>query len=362
MLSKFLDKIQGYNKKQVKFIVDLNSVLNKLEGSSRIFATHGHCADGAVVGGMLRNEFPGAKIIPVDYWFLNDDLASSILSAVKWDGIFDLKPFNRETMEFWVDHHISSIGAAPHARKIRFDSNGESAAYQLYLSKFLSPVPEHLLDLVLMTRITDTAGFITPLPVTPVETLEELQYEPTHQREKDLPLYEKKAWLLNDAAGITITYKEHQRFYTGIAKDGFYYLGNLLKQVNTMRDKRLKHFEIADSLETASVLVFIFNELDIDPFPLRRRLLTSKPVKVVISLAKYKGGIKISIRRKKGLSQEENTKIQTQTLAASMNGGGHPGASGAHTETLETALKLIKQWASKLDLSIIAHEVTEKLL
>ncbi len=61
------------------------------------------------------------------------------------------------------------------ANKIRFDAYGDSGAYQLLLSNFLGGLPRHLVELAVMTRTTDTAGYKTEPPIDKFDDLKELK-------------------------------------------------------------------------------------------------------------------------------------------------------------------------------------------
>lgn len=355
MLTKFLQSIAGYKQEEYNFASDLNKFLNNIQSDDVIIGTHGHCTDGTVAGSVLRYSFPYAKIVPIEYWYLNHEEVYPILSDLKWYGMVDIKPFNNHPMEFWVDHHISSMEATLRARKIRYDVQGDSGAYQLYLSRFTKILPEYLLELILMTRITDTAGYTTPPPVQQIDSLEDLQFQPTSTKD-DRKKYEQKVWLLDDATSILNTFKDHQKAYTGFAKDGYYHLHTYLPAVNSMRRERKVAFDTADSLELADCVVVATLQDQIDIFSLRRKLLL-RDVKIVITLVKYPGGVKISMRRKKYLSDALNSQIQLHTLAAQLNGGGHAGASGAHAPTIDAALEKITEWMNARGFTMIFHEI-----
>jgi len=346
------------NPDSIQFIRDLSSVISSIEEGQRMFATHAYCTDGGVAGSMLRYSFPDAKIIPIDYWFLNNPIAGPILRDLKWTGIVDLVPFASHPMQFWVDHHLGAMGEAPNARQIRFDVDGDSGSYQLYLSKFTKILPQHLVDLTLMTRITDTANFHTPPPTEDISSLDELQYTPQQDQERDRFLYERKVWLLDDVWNVITSYKEHQMFYTGAAKDGFYYLRTYLKEVNELRGERTKALDIANSLDIDDCVIFASREFALDKNSLLRGILLRPETKSVVALNVYEGGVKISLRRSKGLNERWNSVLQLNTLAKKMNGGGHAGASGAHTETVEEAVNIVTHWMKERGLNVIFHDLT----
>jgi oligoribonuclease NrnB/cAMP/cGMP phosphodiesterase (DHH superfamily) len=346
MLIEYLNQIADFKDDVKQYIIDLNDFLNKITSDDRILATHAFCTDGFVSGAMMRYKYPDAKIVPIEYWYLNFANNRETFANLNWYGIVDLEPFNNYTMNFWVDHHQSSVDKFPNAKRIRFDVDGDSGAYQLFLSKFVDPVPEYMVDLVLMTRITDTANFTIEAPTLQISNLDQLAFEPTGDKKQDLMNYEQRVWLLNDISGVVTTFKEHQKIYTGFAKEGFLYVENYLNKINELRENRHFSYEIADSIETTDFIVVALDEDSLDIYSLRMRLL--QRMKVVISLSRYPGGIKISLRRSKKISKNEEEKIQLNQIASKLNGGGHAGASGAHMDSIEQTLPILEKYAESL--------------
>ncbi len=357
--SEFLETQKEYSDK-FNFYKDLESFINNsLKNNKPLIAVHAFCTDGTVSGALLRYAYPEAAIIPLDYVLLTDNSILKQLEQLPWKGIVDLIPFNKKTMEFWVDHHASSIGRKVFANKIKFDKDGDSGAYQLFLSGIINPIPEYLIELAVMTRITDTAGYITEPPIEQYNSITELPTENLSGKDARIE-EEKRIWLLDDAMGGTIkSFKDHQDRYTQLAKKGFIAIDKYLNDINKLREERKGAYEIANKIPIdCDVIIFNYTENIHDRFTITRKL-QKRGAKVVISLAKVSNGYKISLRRNRELNDELNQKIQLNELASLMNGGGHPGASGAFTKTQDEALTIIHKWADNIGLTVSYIDLTK---
>ncbi len=335
-----------------EYYIDLCNYIEKhVDGDRPLYAVHGLCTDGGVAGAMIHHQIPEAIIIPLDYKILNHPAASDILSDIKWEGIVDLKPFNKHRLKFWVDHHLSAVNLKVNAERIRFDINGDSGSYQLYLSDFINELPQHLIELAVMTRTTDTAGYITEPPLDTYKSISDIKIDQSTGIEGRKQL-EQRIWLLDDAWGSVTTLKEQLQLYQLLAKNGFIGLDKVLSRVNRMRDERKEAVKIADNIDISKdIICFSYKADTIDNFTITRRLQT-RGVKVVVSLARVPDGVKISLRRNRNLDENMNSKIQLNELAAKMNGGGHAGASGAKMPDVTTALREIYAWSNKIGLSV----------
>lgn len=352
MFENYLQSISDLKADHQQFVIDLTSYITKhVEDESPMYAVHGFCTDGGVSGSMIRYAEGGkAAIIPIDYWILNNKSANEVLSNINWKGIVDLKPFNINPLDFWVDHHISAMNTMVNAKRIRFDQNGDSGAYQLLLSHFLGPLPEHLVELAVMTRTTDTAGYTTEPPAEIISSIEELG-EDIRRGESSRLDEERRIWLLDDAWGSVRSLKDHLDLYNYLAKDGFFGLRHVLPRVNQLREGRQQARDIADQINLdTDIIIFAFDEDTQDKFTILRRL-QSNGAKVAVSFSKAPSGVKISLRRNRHLTQSDNERIQLQKIAEQLGGGGHPGASGAFAQDVETGFQAIKQWGQTIGLS-----------
>ena len=343
--------------KEKKFSDDLIiHIENSINAGLPLYAVHGYCTDGGTAGAMIRFAVPEAGIIPLPYEILNNSDWRKLLENLNWVGIVDLEPFNKNRIDWYVDHHLSTVKKPINANKIRFDVNGDSGAWQLLLSSFLNPFPDKIVELAVMTRTTDTAGYITEPPTTSIDKLTDLDLtilEGIEGRKQN----EQRIWLLDDAWGSVETLKDQLNLHNILASDGFIGLNKVLSRINKLRQFRAKGIEIADYLNINSdSLIFSFKTDTIDKFGITRRLQT-RGAKVVISLSKTANGYKISFRRNRELSENENKNIQLNEIAALLNGGGHAGASGAFSETYENALTLITNWAQRKNLTISENTI-----
>ncbi|MHA2252506.1 MAG: hypothetical protein ACXAD7_19230 [Candidatus Kariarchaeaceae archaeon] len=357
MFKAYLDSVKQLHPKYRDYAKDVtNYILGSIEKGLPLYAVHGHCTDGGTAGSMIRYSIPEAAIIPLDYWLLNDPIAMPILQKLPWVGIVDLEPFNFHTIDFWVDHHVSAVGKNVKAEKIRFDADGDSGSWQLLLSSFLGEMPDHLVELAVMTRTTDTAEYITSPPIKHINKLTDLDLHHLEGKEGRME-EEQRIWLLDDAWGSTFSFKEHLQMYNHMAKDGFYGLTKVLTKVNLLRNKRKVAIETANQMSIdADVIIFTFEENSLDKFTLQRRL-QERGAKVVISISKSNTVARLSLRRNRSLSEELNSKIKLNELAMQMNGGGHEGASGAIMSSISEALDIISAWSKRLNLTQIMHEI-----
>ena len=295
---------------------------------------------------------PEAGIIPLNYDILSNKLARSNLQELEWYGIVDLEPFNTNIAEFYVDHHLSVIGREINAKKIRFDVNGDSGAWQLFLSQFIGIVPEHIAELAVMTRTTDTAGYTTQPPTTILNDLTDLDFKDLTGK-VTLEENEQRIWLLDDTWGTVKTVVDHLKLINSLAKDGFVGLRDYLPQVNKLREHRKLSYALADTIDLrGDFVLYSFTEKSVDKVGINRRL-QHKGVKIVASMARTPLGVKISLRRNRGLSETENQRIQLNELASIMGGGGHAGASGCFTTTVEEAVEKISKWCTEKGFSLV---------
>lgn len=357
MFQAYLDVINQMSSKNKNYANNLiNHINNSLDRNLPLYAVHSHCTDGGTAGAMIRYAIPEAAIIPLDYWILKDKIVRPILKQLDWVGIVDLEPFNSNQVDFWVDHHLSSLGKSIKAKKIRFDVDGDSGSWQLLLSSFIGEMPDHLVELAVMTRTTDTAAYITSPPTQLIEDLTDLNIT-IFEGEEGKKQEEQRIWLLNDAWGSAFSLKEHFQLFNYLAKDGFYGLSKVLNRVNEHRKKRITAIEIANEIKINSdVIIFSFNDDSVDKFTIINRL-QENGAKVVISLSKSISGVRISLRRNRKLPENEAKNILLNELAVLMNGGGHAGASGGHTNSIEEAQKIINNWSKEKNLSIQSHEI-----
>ncbi len=348
--------------KRRKFLEELDRLLETIEPDDRLFATHGHCTDGAVAAAMVRNAVPYAKIIPIDYWYLNNEDAGHILKQLPFEGIIDLAPFNLRQVKFWVDHHVSSIGHPLNAKQVRFDADGDSGSYQLLLSGFLGEFPQYVVELATLTRITDTASYTMIPPDNELENLEGILQVPFYffdDLKKVNETIQQRAYLLDDAVASCYALKDWNKLVNSLASKGLEGIIRFLPQINELRKERKKAYEIAQELKTSDCVVVILSDEQYDVFSIRRYLQNRGP-KVVISLTQGHDGFRISLRRSKGLSPQLNSKIQLHELAKKLGGGGHAAASGAFSKTLEKAMEEIKNWCGSLDLKLVVHDLREE--
>lgn len=354
MFSDFLNSYTNADEKATKYTKELIIHLeNSIRNGQPLYAVHGFCTDGGTAGAMIKHAIPEAAIIPLDYGILKNQEWLQLLQKLDWVGIVDLEPFNNKTIKWYVDHHLSTVGKEINANKIRFDVDGDSGAWQLYLSSFLNEFSDKIVELAVMTRITDTAGYVTEPPTAIINDLTDLDITES-EGELGKIQNEQRIWLLDDAWGSVENLKHQLELHNYLAIDGFLGLQKVLPRINKLRQFRSEGFRIADEIEiNKDIILFSFKADSIDKFVITRRLQT-RGAKVVISMSNTPNGFKISFRRNRGLTDNENENIQLHELAKELNGGGHAGASGGFSASYEDAISKISKWATdhKLTLSL----------
>ena len=109
MFENYLESIANLDSKYQMYAKDVTKHIEySIDKGLELYATHSHCTDGGVAGSMIKYAKPNSAIVPLDYWMINDEIAANILSQINWQGIVDLKPFNKTKIGFWVDHHVSN--------------------------------------------------------------------------------------------------------------------------------------------------------------------------------------------------------------------------------------------------------------
>jgi hypothetical protein len=168
LVNEYISTLKNPEKKQYA-----KEVMEQLEEPGRKVAYHAFCTDGVISASLLKVAGEGDIFIPLDYSLINDETIGPYLSSFEWYAIVDLKPFNTSyTADLYVDHHISALGEKFNAKRIHFETGetGPSAAYVLW--KYLKnkmEIPSFLTTLVEMSKITDTASYKHPGPITPYE-------------------------------------------------------------------------------------------------------------------------------------------------------------------------------------------------
>ncbi|MFV2016724.1 MAG: hypothetical protein ACC656_14935, partial [Candidatus Heimdallarchaeota archaeon] len=329
---------------------------NSIQNGQPLYAVHGFCTDGGTSGAMIKHAIPESAIIPLDYGILKNREWTKLLQQLDFTAIVDLEPFNKKTVDWYVDHHLSTIGKEINANKIRFDADGDSGAWQLFLSSFLGELPDKIVELAVMTRITDTASYITEPPTTIIENLTDLDITDSKGEEGRIQ-NEQRIWLLDDAWGSVQNLKQQLELHNFLAADGFIGLEKVLPRINKLRQFRSASLEIANEISIDSdIIIFSFKSDSVDKFGITRRL-QKRGAKVVISMSQNPNGFKISLRRNRELSKVDNQTILLHKIAKEMNGGGHAGASGGFSKSYEDALTVITKWAKQHNLAISENKL-----
>jgi oligoribonuclease NrnB/cAMP/cGMP phosphodiesterase (DHH superfamily) len=323
ILPEFSDQMQ----QNLKFIYSL-SLLPKPK-----VAFHGADADGIVSAVILRNlkEFQQAIFIPLEYAEIRHQRFGSFLTALNWQAIVDLPPFNTSLINLYCDHHLSNKSLTKNAKLVIFDENAPSAAY-LLLNHFKDQIPRFLRVLADLTIVTDTAGFTIPPP----EEIPANFDDATRQ---------EQAWLLNDICRIPESTEDVISLFQDFSNHKLDIFSNKLyyEKILNLRALRKESISIGDQFELADVLVIIRGKKKIMTSALVNRLF-ERGVKITCILFPGKQFTGISLRVNSQISPSELENYRVDKLAAEFTGGGHPRAAGGRGTSLKTTMKSIVVW------------------
>ncbi len=327
-------------------IPDVEFLKRTCQPNRKMAAVHHACADGLSAGAILKAQetLHDVLIIPLDYTLLKNNILRPFLQSFSWEYIVDLEPFNLKRGSLFVDHHESVIGRAIHFEKIIFDARAPSATWLLATKVDDFKISPKLEELAKLTVITDTAGFTIPPPNKVFMYVDGL----TEQ---------EKAWALADAAATVRSIEDALRIIDNLSEDGIEGLVDppIIDAINEHRRLRAKALELAREAEIDDITIVIVDSNEAMPKSIVYDIL-ERGGKVGIALTQDQKITRISLRLSKQLAPEEIQKYRVDLLARQMNGGGHPPAAGAATQTLDEALTKIDEWAKSKGLSMVIND------
>jgi len=343
MSEKSLDKILR-KKKQYGA-----EVLKRTLSNKKKVAYHFNCPDGLVSAAMFRYLFADQDLvfIPIDYPLLKDDKISKVLIDASWFAILDLSPFNSNKIEYFFDHHISNEGVEIKSKVSIFDSKSPSGA-TLIAEYFGDKLPDFMVELSEITKITDTASYSTPAPMEIKENLSGYDWD-------------ERVWFLEDVCKSTFTISEHDLVIELLASKGLDGLWekDVLHRVKRLRNSRKESFNIAQEIVITDFIILIDDPLHYNTAAIASEL-QKRGVKGVAYLTVYPEETKVSLRLNRALSIKDVEKYRVDLLANTMSGGGHKGASGAEMENLDETLEIIKTWTNEVNLNMKIVDLRKK--
>jgi hypothetical protein len=338
-LEELLEKKENYKKK----------VLKLLKESTRKVAYHFNCPDGIISASLVKYLFSNEKLIfiPLDYAFFKDETMIKDLAEADWFAVVDLEPFNLQTAEYFIDHHISNADKKFNAKNVSFIAGAPSAAY-LIEKLFFTELPDYLKELVKISTVTDTASYKIPAPL-------EVQENPSEMS------WDEKIWFLQDVCKSSFTIKEHDELLDLLSSEGWKGLwkNHLIEKVKRLRNKRKISEEIAQKIILSDFVVVVDEPLHYN-LAYIASVLQKRGALGAGFITVYPTEVKVSLRLSKSLSPEQVEKYRVDLLAKTMSGGGHKPASGAEVNNLEEALEKIKDWGRKKGLEINIVDLREK--
>jgi hypothetical protein len=329
--------------------------LCQMEGKKIAF--HSTCTDGIVSAAVLKSTLEEEIFIPLDYWILKQVPTRNYLSNIKWYGILDLEPFNKNKTELYVDHHTSTINKIILSNKIHFETglNGESAASVLLRSIFdNNDVPEVLFNIVEISKITDTANFEIKAPTASI----------FQNKIKDD--FNEQVWFLEDACKSCENVHHNLELVELLSEKGLdgIFQNKIIRRVNYHRRKRKYYQNYGIKLESNDVVILINPPDTVAQDTIVHTLLEKPKTKLTFSLIETQSGTKISMRRSK-IFEKSNpglaNKILLNKFAESMEGGGHPAAAGAKSDNLREAVENITHWVKKFSFNINIVNIKSEL-
>lgn len=310
-------------------------VLESLEKKEKKVAFHFNCPDGLVSASIIRYLFSleNLEFIPVDYSLLKSNDTSEQLKNAEWFAIVDLEPFNLKITDYFFDHHITNENKEINSKEHVFKSGAPSAA-SLIAQYFTDLLPDYLKELAAMTEITDTASYNTP---PPLELVIDVSMD-----------WDDKIWLLEDSCKTAFSVKEHKEIIEILAFEGLEGLTkpNVENRVRKLRDSRKLAYDIAYNAEIKDFVIIIDRPLHYNTAFISSEVM-KRGAKGTAYLTEYPNEVKISFRLSKALSKKKIEKYRVDLLAKNMFGGGHKGASGAETDSIDEALTKIEKWVKE---------------
>ena len=348
-IEEYLLSITNQDKKNY-----LREILDELEKKSGFVAYHGSCTDGSISAALLYRFESDKNYIPLDYNILKDTIIRNFLVKQNWFAIVDLEPFNEYTLELYVDHHRSVIGSKINAHRIHFEVGqyGPSAAYVLYNAlKAENSIPDHLKQLVDVSKVTDTASFAIDPPLELISN-------------KDLSFlddFDRVCWFVQDATNIEENYslRKNNELVVGLANEGIKYLltEKLIKNANKQREKRIFANTFIQRLEISPLMVIV-NAPDSSYKQYIALKLGKIGAKVIVFLSQKDDLVTVSLRQSKRNTKEEIDFYRLDLFSKLFHesGGGHAEAAGSISSSLEQAFKVIEKWSKEKKLLYAIHE------
>ncbi len=331
-------KIEDLLERKEQYRTEIISLIKRPEAK---VAYHFNCPDGFISAAIFRYMFSSKELIyiPFDYALFKDDEVIKESSKTNWFAIVDLEPFNSKSAEYFIDHHISNKEKEMNAKHINYEAGAPSAAY-LIEKIFSAQLPDYIKELVEISKITDTASYEIPAPLT-------LQEDP------DNLSWDEKIWFLQDACKTTFLVKDHDELIEILAFEGWNGLWkeHILQRVRNLRLARKKSVEVAQNIVITDFVVVIDHPLHLNLAFIANEVMKRGATGAAF-ITEYPDEVKVSLRLSRALPEELVEKYRVDLLANSMDGGGHKGASGAEADNMSDVLEKIRNWSKKVGLNM----------
>jgi nanoRNase/pAp phosphatase (c-di-AMP/oligoRNAs hydrolase) len=336
VLSDFSDQM----KQTIRYIYSL-SLLPK----SKV-AFHGDDADGIISAVIMKNLsfLKDSVFIPLGYQELRHPEFGSFLKSVDWIAIADLVPFHSKQIRLFCDHHESSKNLPKNAEIVLFDQEAPSASI-LLSEHFQEEIPTPIQDLAELTKITDTANFLSLPPLKSPENLENTSLD-------------ERARLLDDICKTADSPKEILSLLNDLSENQLEiaYYPIYQEKLKHLYEVRKKTYEIADSFSITDVLIIIQGKIKIQTSALIQSLF-EKQVKLTCVLYPGKRFTGLSFRLNSAISEDHLEEYRVDVLASTFSGGGHPRAAGGRADSLSSALTQLEEWIKDKNLKYKIYDL-----
>lgn len=335
--------------KKIKKIEQRNyikEVFETLQKEGKKAAYHGFCTDGAISASLIKYLGWAEVFVPLEYNILKNETLRPFLTSIDWSIILDLEPFNEKVLDLYVDHHRSVMGQKINAKSIHYEVGelGPSAAFVLYnYAKSIKKIPDYLIELVEISKVTDTASFKIDPPT-------ELIY--LDKDKSFLDDFDKLCWFVSDATNIEDEYtlNTNNSLVYALAEGGVKSLldQHTIHRVNKHRNKRIEAEKFIQSIDIAGIVIIINAPNNI--FKQYAALkIGNKGSKIIIFLTKRETKITISLRQSKKNSKDEIEYFRLDKFAREFGdtGGGHAEAAGSSSPSIEEAFAVIENWGRR---------------
>ncbi len=236
---------------------------------------------------------------------------------------------------------------------------GPSAAWVLYQSiKENYSIPKEIVELVEVSRVTDTASFKIDPPIEHIQA--------NHQIPRYNNNFDQYCWFIQDATFFDNDYtiKANIELVDAFASDLKTVLTNksTIDRVNTRRNQRKLAYDFAASISIVPLMVII-NSPNKTFQQTLALILGQNGAKIICFLNEKEDLVTVSLRQSKKNTKAEIENYRLDLLAKKINpsGGGHAEAAGSAIPDLNSGILIIREWANEKKLNMKLVDLTSSV-